>query len=139
MTGEDTGAILTMADVEHHRVAGALSGWAQSAFAELVTKVCDEAFPCPRAPHAPQSAHEWRRSGAYVLLIQTRDGFDAVAGNTPHGRRVRGLIRRKLAAYDPIGPYPELAHYGTADNREWKQYFVPDDNAPVAARCPFVA
>jgi uncharacterized protein len=242
-------AILTMADVERHRVAGALSGWAQSAFAELVTKVRDEAFPCTfgtvavskgdllvtfiettdldarrqclrsrlidytdrvrpldpvaasllplavfltppahlrtigdyftygwsllqwlhtrdplpwpaRVPRDPDDAawsfcfagiplfvnfktpaHHTRRSRrvwcAYVLLIQTRDGFDAVAGNTSRGRRVRDLIRRKLAAYDPIEPYPELAHYGTADNREWKQYFVPDDNAPLATRCPF--
>lgn len=242
-------AILTMANVERHRVAGALSGWAQSAVAELVTKVRDEAFPCtfgtaavrkgdllvafiettdldairqclrdrlieytdrvrsldpvaasllplaifltppahlrtindyftygwsllqwlhardsrpwpPRVPRDPDHpawsfcfagmplfvnfktpAHHRRRSrrmsGAYLLLIQTRDGFDAVAGNTPRGRRARDLIRRKLAAYDPIEPYPELAHYGTANNREWKQYFVPDDNAPLATRCPF--
>jgi uncharacterized protein len=249
MTGEDAGAILTMADVERHRLAGALSEWAQSAFAELATKVRDEAFPCTfgtvavrhgdllvafiettdldalrqrlrdrlidytdrlrplnpvaasllplaifltppahlrtindyftygwsllqwlhardprpwparvaRDPDDPAwsfcfagiplfvnfktPAHHTRRSrrmrGAYLLLIQTRDGFDAIAGNTPRGRRARDLIRRKLAAYDPIEPYPELAHYGTADNREWRQYFVPDDNAPLAARCPF--
>lgn len=86
-------------------------------------------------------AHHQRRSrrmdGAYLLLIQTRDGFDVVAGDTPQGRRARGLIRQKLAAYDPIAPYPELAHFGTAENREWKQYFLPDDNVPVAGRCPF--
>jgi FPC/CPF motif-containing protein YcgG len=86
-------------------------------------------------------AHHQRRSrrmaGGYLLLIQTRDGFDVVAGNTPQGRRARGLIRQKLAAYDTIAPYPELAHFGTADNREWKQYFVPDDNTPAHRQCPF--
>jgi uncharacterized protein len=86
-------------------------------------------------------AHRQRRSrrmaSAWLLLVQTRDGFDVVAGNTAQGRRVRELIRRKLAAYDPIPPYPELAHYGSATNREWKQYFVPDDNAPITTRCPF--
>jgi uncharacterized protein len=86
-------------------------------------------------------AHEHRRSrhmgGAYMLLIQTRDGFDIVAGDTPQGRRARDLIRRKLATYDPIPTYPELAHYGTPDNREWKQYFVPDDATPIATQCPF--
>lgn len=85
--------------------------------------------------------HHQRRSrrlaGAYLLLIQTRDGFDLVAGDTPAGRRARQTIRRKLAVYDPIAPYPELGHYGSPDNREWKQYFVPDDNLPIAARCPF--
>jgi FPC/CPF motif-containing protein YcgG len=88
-------------------------------------------------------AHHQRRSrrmgGAYLLLIQTRDGFDVVAGDTPQGRRARSLIRQKLAAYDPIAPYPELAHFGTTENREWKQYFVPDDNTPVTGRCPFNA
>jgi FPC/CPF motif-containing protein YcgG len=86
-------------------------------------------------------AHHVRRSrrmaGAYLLLVQTRDGFDVVAGDTPQGRRARALIRQKLSAYDPMPPYPELAHFGTTSNREWKQYFVPDDNRAVAERCPF--
>ena len=86
-------------------------------------------------------AHRRRRSRrmatAYLLLIQSRDGFDVVAGDTPQGRRARAIIRRKLAAYDAVPAYPELAHYGTPENREWKQYFPPDDNTPVAARCPF--
>ncbi len=86
-------------------------------------------------------AHLERRSrrmaGAYLLLVQTRDGFDVVAGDTPQGRRARALIRQKLSVYDPIPPYPELAHFGTTSNREWKQYFVPDDNRPVADDCPF--
>lgn len=88
-------------------------------------------------------AHERRRSrrmrSAFMLLIQARDGFDVVAGDTPQGRRAREIIRAKLAAYDPLPPYPELAHYGQAENREWKQYFVPDENAPISARCPFHA
>jgi FPC/CPF motif-containing protein YcgG len=86
-------------------------------------------------------AHRLRRSrrmaSAYLLLVQTRDGFDVVAGDTPQGRRARSLIREKLAAYDPVPPYPELAHFGTTTNREWKQYFVPDDNRPAAGHCPF--
>jgi FPC/CPF motif-containing protein YcgG len=86
-------------------------------------------------------AHRERRSrrmaSAYLLLVQTRDGFDIVAGDTPQGRRARTLIRQKLSGYDPIPPYPELAHFGTTSNREWKQYFVPDDNRPVAEHCPF--
>jgi FPC/CPF motif-containing protein YcgG len=88
-------------------------------------------------------AHHARRSRrmgtAYLLLIQARDGFDVVAGDTPQGRRARDIIRRKLSEYDPIAPYPALGHYGTAANREWKQYFVPDDNEPAAAQCPFHA
>jgi uncharacterized protein len=85
--------------------------------------------------------HERRRSRrtsrSYVLLFQSRDGFDVVAGDSPQGRRARDLIRKKLAAYDAVPVYPELAHYATAENREWRQYFVPEENAPLATRCPF--
>jgi uncharacterized protein len=86
-------------------------------------------------------AHEHRRSRrtalSFMLLFQSRDGFDVVAGDSPQGRRARDLIRRKLAAYDAVPVYPELAHYATAENREWRQYFVPEANAPLARQCPF--
>jgi uncharacterized protein len=79
-----------------------------------------------------------RRTGhSFTLLFQSRDGFDVVAGDSPQGRRARELIRRKLAAYDAVPVYPELAHYATAENREWRQYFVPEANAPLARQCPF--
>ncbi len=78
-----------------------------------------------------------RAEHTYLWLVQARDGFDTIAGDTPQGKNARRLIREKLAAYDPIAPYPALAHYGHADNREWKQYFVPESNEPPAARCPF--
>jgi uncharacterized protein len=86
-------------------------------------------------------AHANRRSRrtehSFTLLFQSRDGFDVVAGDSPQGRRARDLIRRKLAAYDAVPVYPELAHYATAENREWRQYFVPEANAPLARACPF--
>ncbi len=78
-----------------------------------------------------------RTEHSFTLLFQSRDGFDVVAGDSPQGRRARELIRRKLAAYDSVPVYPELAHYATAENREWRQYFVPEANAPLAGRCPF--
>jgi uncharacterized protein len=78
-----------------------------------------------------------RTEHSYTLLFQSRDGFDVVAGETPQGRRAREIIRKKLAAYDAVPVYPELAHYATAENREWRQYFVPEENAPLATRCPF--
>jgi N-omega-hydroxy-L-arginine synthase len=86
-------------------------------------------------------AHQARRSRrmarSFMLLIQCREGFDLIAGDTPQGRHARALIRHKLAAYDAVPMYPELSHYGHAGNREWKQYFVPETNAPVAEVCPF--
>jgi FPC/CPF motif-containing protein YcgG len=73
----------------------------------------------------------------YLWLVQARDGFDIVAGDTPQGNHARNLIRDKLTRYDRISPYPALAHYGQPDNREWKQYFVPESNEAPADRCPF--
>lgn len=78
-----------------------------------------------------------RTERSFMLLFQSRDGFDVVAGDSVPGRRARDLIRKKLAAYDAVSVYPELAHYATAANREWRQYFVPEDNAPLARECPF--
>ena len=86
-------------------------------------------------------AHVHRKSRrterSFTLLFQSRDGFDVVAGDSVQGRRARDLIRKKLAAYDAVSVYPELAHYATAANREWRQYFVPEHNAPLARECPF--
>ena len=73
--------------------------------------------------------HRRRRSrrlaSAYLWLMQARDGFDVVAGDTPQGRNARRIIREKLEAYDDVPVYAELAYYGDLRNREWKQYFVP--------------
>jgi FPC/CPF motif-containing protein YcgG len=80
-----------------------------------------------------------RTSHSYLWLVQARDGFDTVAGDSPQGRNARRIIREKLAAYDGIPIYSELAHYGSSANREWKQYFVPDGDEPITQTCPFRA
>lgn len=87
--------------------------------------------PLHRARRSRRTQH------SYLWLVQARDGFDMVAGDTPQGRNARRIIREKLAVYDEAPVYPELAYYGDAANREWKQYFVPETNEPVAAKCPF--
>jgi FPC/CPF motif-containing protein YcgG len=78
-----------------------------------------------------------RTTTSYLWLVQARDGFDTVAGDSPQGRNARRIIREKLVAYDGIPIYSELAHYGSAANREWKQYFVPDGDEPIEQACPF--
>jgi FPC/CPF motif-containing protein YcgG len=32
--------------------------------------------------------------------------------------------------------HDSLGVYGAPGNREWTQYFLPDDNAPVRGTCP---
>ena len=87
--------------------------------------------PLHRGRRSRRTAH------SYLWLVQARDGFDVVAGDTPQGRNARRIIRDKLAEYDELAVYPELAYFGTAENREWKQYFVPETNEPITRSCPF--
>ncbi len=80
-----------------------------------------------------------RTAHCYLWLVQARDGFDVVAGDTVQGRHARHIIRDKLEAYDRVPTYPALGHYGAPENREWKQYFVPETNEPLGEECPFRA
>ena len=86
--------------------------------------------------------HRARRSrrmdNAFLLLFQARDGFDVVAGDSPQGRRARAIIRSKLAEYDEVPIWPALGYHGRPENRDWKEYFVPDSNDEIATRCPFL-
>jgi len=49
------------------------------------------------------------------------------------------VIRKRLRAFDGTEPAAALGNYGDADNREWRQYFLPDKNTDAELRCPFHA
>lgn len=84
-------------------------------------------------------AHLERKSrnlGAHFLfIINPRERFDVVAGDTPEGMRVRQVIRDRAEAYDGIPHAPELGMYQKGE-LEWWQYGVMDDNTPRTDRCP---
>ncbi len=71
-----------------------------------------------------------------VLVINPRERFDIVAGNSPEGRRVRKTIRSRIAAYDNQPHAPQLGSY-QAGEIEWWQYGLEDDNTTPRGRCPF--
>lgn len=71
----------------------------------------------------------------FLFIINPRERFDQVAGDTPDGRRVRQVIRDRAEAYDGIPHAPELGMYQKGA-LEWLQYGVSDDNAPPKATCP---
>ena len=86
-------------------------------------------------------AHTTRKSRynpSLMITFQPRWVFDAVSASTPGGAAARRVIRRRLLAFDGVEPSPDLGSYGDPDNREWRQYFLPDTNteAPQPA-CPF--
>jgi FPC/CPF motif-containing protein YcgG len=87
-------------------------------------------------------AYEFRASrhfDYFNLTFQPRFVFDDITDKTPHGRNGRKIIRERLHSYDKIGPTPALGDFGTPGIREWRQYFLEDDNEPLSTteRCPF--
>lgn len=85
--------------------------------------------------------HVRRRSrnlGSYfTMVINPRERFDVVAGDTPRGRKTRSTIRQRVDRYDEISHSPDLATYGSGA-LEWQQYELLDNNTSAHAACPFV-
>jgi uncharacterized protein len=85
-------------------------------------------------------AHGRRKSRGgttFLITFQPRWVFEGLEADTPRGAAVRRVIRERLRAYDDVEPSPELGAYGDPANREWRQYFLPDDNQESVPRCPF--
>jgi uncharacterized protein len=72
-----------------------------------------------------------------VLIFQPRHLFIDPATSEPIAPAVRHRIHRRMQAYDGIPVHPDIGFYGDTANREWKQYALPDDNAPELGICPF--
>lgn len=73
---------------------------------------------------------------AMVMLFQPRDVFDIGNLGKDSGEQARKLIRQRLVAWDGMAHHPSLGIYGDPHNREWKQYFLPDENEEPTSRCP---
>ena len=72
-----------------------------------------------------------------VMLMQPRSSFFGLDGHTERGIQARAVTRERLAAWDAMPSHPDLGAYGDPNNREWKQYFLPDDNQAANGACPF--
>lgn len=86
-------------------------------------------------------AHIQRRSrnlgDNLLFIVNPRERFDIVAGDTPEGRRVRQRIRDRIERYDGLVHSPQLGSY-EAGEIEWWQYGVIDENKERTDRCPFL-
>jgi FPC/CPF motif-containing protein YcgG len=71
-----------------------------------------------------------------TILFQPRNVFAQVEGGTPAGRRARVLIRQRLETWDTVAPHPDLGDYGDPSTREWRQYFLAEDDSRLHERCP---
>ena len=75
----------------------------------------------------------------FAITFQPRFVFDDIAGDSPQGMNARKIIRKRLRDYDSINPPSTLGDFGAEGNREWVQYFLPDDETVPSdsAVCPF--
>lgn len=80
-----------------------------------------------------------RRSPSFTITFQPRWVFDGVGPETRQGKAARKVIRRRLEDFDGMPPSEHLGDYGSPDNREWRQYFLPDTDQEALPGCPFRA
>lgn len=84
-------------------------------------------------------AHKLRRSRSFpymVLAFTPRWVLENFNAATLQAEKTKQMIRKRLCAYDPVPPHPDLKLYGAEDNYEWKQYFLRDSDNSLPA-CPF--
>ncbi len=139
--------------------AGSVAGYHRIGWEILQDWHDNDPAPWPggvgRDPHAPfwsmcfagtqifvnfsSPAHVQRKSrnlGRHLLfIVNPRERFDIVAGDTPEGRRVRQVIRDRVEAHDGIPHAPELGSFVKGEI-EWWQYGLTDDNRARTDRCP---
>ncbi|CAG9621591.1 YqcI/YcgG family protein [Sutcliffiella rhizosphaerae] len=87
-------------------------------------------------------AHEKRvsrKASTFMITFQPRWVFEGINGNTVVGKQLQKKVRERMEGYDSIAPHPALNWYGNEDTREWRQYFLMDDNNMDAKMCPFQA
>ncbi len=77
-----------------------------------------------------------RRSSAFMLTFQPRWVFERMLGTDEAAAKAFGEVRKRLVPFDTTAPSPQLGRYGNPEGREFKQYFLYDDNQPPPA-CPF--
>jgi uncharacterized protein len=86
-----------------------------------------------------QKRHSRHLGPGMVLLFQPRSVFVDKVTNRVIGVQARNEVRRRLLEWDDVPAHPDLGFYGDPGNLEWKQYFLPDHNAPHLDKCPFLS
>ena len=71
-----------------------------------------------------------------MLTFQPRWVFEKILGTEKAAAAAFGQVRERLGPYDSIEPSPVLGRYGSPEKREFRQYFLLDDNQSVLS-CPF--
>jgi uncharacterized protein len=77
-----------------------------------------------------------RRASSFMLTFQPRWVFERILGTEKAAEAAFAEVRRRLVPFDGTSPSPLLGRYGDREGREYRQYFLYDDNE-VASQCPF--
>ncbi|QPC46001.1 YqcI/YcgG family protein [Mangrovibacillus cuniculi] len=91
---------------------------------------------CNTPVHEKRSS---RKAATFMITFQPRWVFDGINSDSIAGKAIKKMVRDRLVRYDTVAPHPELSWYGDKETREWKQYFLADENNQVPAQCPFHA
>ena len=76
-----------------------------------------------------------RRSVSFTITFQPRWVFDKILSTAKSSSMARNTIRERLRNYDIAAPSKHLGSYGHPDAREFRQYFLLEDDQPTS--CPF--
>ena len=85
--------------------------------------------------------HEKRNSRNFpymMMAITPRWVLQEFNKNEKYARKIKEQIRRRIDKYDDISIHSALNSYGNADNHEWKQYFLRDNDDTGLPQCPFL-
>ena len=76
-----------------------------------------------------------RRSSAFMVTFQPRWVFENLLGTDKSASKAFNSVRSRLVEFDLSEPSPHLGKYGQAEVREFRQYFLLEDD--LAVGCPF--
>ena len=93
-------------------------------------------FPTCRAPFYEKRKSRLNPHGLEIT-VQPRTIFEGITADTEAGQRARRIIRERLEEYDEVPPHPDIGNWGEKDDREWKQYMLPERNDESHTDCPF--
>jgi len=98
---------------------------------------CFEGTPIFVNGHSSEYKNRLSRSSKcdMMMVIQTVDTLKPVSGTSKRSDRIRKTIRNRVNNYDKIEVSNLLGSYPNEDSREWKQFWLPDENVDKS-RCP---
>ncbi len=73
-----------------------------------------------------------RRSSTFTLTFQPRWVFESILGTEEAAALSIDAVSKRLNGFDLVAKCPSLGRYGNNAVREWKQYFLPDENVEIS-------